>query len=571
MFRFLKAYKKEFILGPIFKLIEAVLELMLPTMTALIIDRGIVPGNRSEIMKWGLLTLVSAASGYASALVCQFYAARAAQGVGTDLRNALFEKVLSFSPRETQTHTAASLTNRILVDTAQIQLGAAMVIRLLIRAPFLCIGGIVMAFLLNPKLSLLFLVLIFLTALLLGWTLYASVSPAQRMQQRLDELTVRLRQNLSGVRVIRSFTAEERETNAFEQNTAAHAKAASRVGFLTAITEPTTTFLLNLGMIGVIGFGGWQVQEGTMTRGEIVALINYFIMILNVFIVISNLSFLFSKTAASAARVKEILEATPAIAELPPTPVPIENNKSPLLEIENISFRYTSNAAPVLNDISLKIFPGDFIGIIGGSGSGKSTLLHLIQRFNDVSEGRILICGTDIRTLSPATVRRFSATVAQQKTVFAGTVAENLRWGNPQATDSQIEAACKAACAHEWIEALPHGYDTFLERGGANLSGGQRQRLTIARAFLKPAPLLILDDPFSALDAVSASKIGKELERRRKTQAVVLISQRAKRLRNADRILVLENGIVAGFDTHEQLLQTCAVYREIIESQENLE
>lgn len=568
MFRFLLPYKKEFILGPFFKLIEAVLELMLPTMTAFIIDKGIVPGNRNEILKWGLIMLFSAATGFGSAIICQFYASRASQGLGTDLRNALFEKIMSFSYRETQKLSPASLTNRIIVDTGQIQAGAAMVIRLLIRAPFLCIGGIVMAVVLNPKLSLLFIGLILLTALLLGAIIAASVSPAQKTQQKLDGLTARLRQNLSGVRVIRAFSAEERETEAFEENTAAHARMASLTGYLTGITGPATTLLLNLGIIGVIGFGGWQVRQGTMSRGEIVALVNYFIMILNAFIVVSNLAVLFSKTAASTARVKEILEFEPALPELPAGPLPEPKPGQPLLEFENVTFRYTPEAAPALERISFKIFPGNFIGIIGGTGSGKSTLADLMQRFDDVTEGRILLCGTDIRTLPPAAVRRFFATVPQQKTLFAGTVSENLRWGNPTATDEEIAAACRAARAEEFINALPNGYDTFVERGGVNFSGGQRQRLTIARAFLKPAPLLILDDAFSALDAVTASAIRAEIESGRKNRTVVIVSQRAKMIRDADLILVLENGKTAGIGTHAELMKSCSVYKEITASQE---
>lgn len=571
MLRFLKPYKKEFILGPFFKLIEAVLELMLPTMTALIIDRGIVPGHRNEILKWGILMLFSAVTGFGSAIICQFYASRASQGLGTDLRNALFEKIMSFSYRETQKFSTASLTNRIIVDTGQIQSGAAMVIRLLIRAPFLCIGGIVMAVLLNPKLSLLFIGLILLTALLLGVIIAASVSPAQKTQQKLDGLTVRLRQNLSGVRVIRAFSAEDRETKAFKENTAEHARMASLTGYLTGITGPATTFLLNLGIIGVIGFGGWQVRQGSMSRGEIVALVNYFIMILNAFIVVSNLAILFSKTAAATSRVKEILEFKTAVSEQPAVSLPEPKPGQPLLEFENVSFRYTPEAAPALERISFKIFPGNFIGIIGGTGSGKSTLADLMQRFDDVSEGRILLCGTDIRSLPPAAVRRFFAAVPQQKTLFAGTVAENLRWGNPSATDEEISAACRAAHAEEFILSLPNGYDTFVERGGVNFSGGQRQRLTIARAFLKPAPLLILDDAFSALDAITASEIRTEIESRKNTQSVIIISQRAKMIRDADLILVLENGKTAGIGTHAELTKTCSVYREITESQENRE
>ena len=541
---------------------------MLPTMTAFIIDKGIVPGNRNEILKWGVIMLFSAATGFGSAIICQFYASRASQGLGTDLRNALFEKIMSFSYRETQKLSPASLTNRIIVDTGQIQAGAAMVIRLLIRAPFLCIGGIVMAVVLNPKLSLLFIGLILLTALLLGAIIAASVSPAQKTQQKLDGLTVRLRQNLSGVRVIRAFSAEERETEAFEENTAAHARMASLTGYLTGITGPATTLLLNLGIIGVIGFGGWQVRQGTMSRGEIVALVNYFIMILNAFIVVSNLAVLFSKTAASTARVKEILEFEPALPELPAGPLPEPKPGQPLLEFENVTFRYTPEAAPALERISFKIFPGNFIGIIGGTGSGKSTLADLMQRFDDVTEGRILLCGTDIRTLPPAAVRQFFATVPQQKTLFVGTVSENLRWGNPTATDEEIAAACRAARAEEFINALPNGYDTFVERGGVNFSGGQRQRLTIARAFLKPAPLLILDDAFSALDAVTASAIRAEIESGRKNRTVVIVSQRAKMIRDADLILVLENGKTAGIGTHAELMKSCSVYKEITASQE---
>lgn len=568
MFRFLLPYKKEFILGPFFKLTEAVLELMLPTMTALIIDRGIIPGCRHEIIRWGILMLISAVTGWGAAIVCQFYASRASQGLGTDLRNALFEKVMTFSSRDTQNITTASLINRIIVDTGQIQSGAAMVIRLLIRAPFLCIGGIVMAAVLNPKLSLLFIVLILLTGIIVAVIIMKSVTPARKTQECLDNLTVRLRQNLSGVRVIRAFTAEKRETDAFRAETEAHSRWASVTGFLTGLTGPITSFLLNIGIIGVIGLGGWQVHRGNMTRGEIVALVNYLIMILNAFIVVSNLAVLFSKTAAATTRVREILEYKPGISEDPAVPLPQPKAECPILEIEDISFRYSPETAPALEKISLKIFKGNLIGIIGGTGSGKSTLAALLQRFNDVSDGRILIHGIDIRTLPPATVRRFFAPVPQQKTLFSGTVAENLRWGNPEATDSQIKAACRAAYAADFIEALPDGYDSPVERNGMNFSGGQRQRLTIARAFLKPAPVLILDDAFSALDTVTAAGVYDEIEKRRAEQTVIIISQRAKMVRHADVILVLDNGKPAGIGSHDDLICSCEVYREIVESQE---
>lgn len=568
MFRFLLPYKKEFLLGPFFKLIEAVLELMLPTMTALIIDRGITPGDRSEIIKWGVLMLGSAVTGWGAAIVCQFYASRASQGLGTDLRNALFERITAFSSRDTQNMTTASLINRVIVDTGQIQSGAAMVIRLLIRAPFLCIGGIVMAALLNPKLSLLFVALILLTGLIVTVIILKSVAPARKTQECLDHLTVRLRQNLSGVRVIRSFTAENRETAAFRSETAEHARWASITGFLTGTTGPATVFLLNLGIIGVIGLGGWQVHRGDMTRGEIVALVNYLIMILNAFIVVSNLAVLFSKTAAATVRVREILECKPKITEEAAVPMPQPKADCPILELENISFRYTPEAAPALEKISLKIFRGNLVGIIGGTGSGKSTLAALLQRFDDVSEGKILIHGVDIRTLPPATVRRFFAPVSQQKTLFSGTVAENMRWGNPEATDSQIKAACRAAQADEFIEALPDGYNAPVGRNGLNFSGGQRQRLTIARAFLKPAPVLLFDDAFSALDAVTAAEIYAEIEARRPSQTVIIISQRAKMVRRADVILVLENGKPVGIGSHDDLIRSCGVYREIVESQE---
>ena len=567
MLRFLAPYKKEFILGPLFKLAEAVLELMLPTVTAFIIDRGIIAGDRGEVLKWGAVMLIFAVTGWTAAIVCQFFASRASQGLGTDLRNSLFEKIFSLSERQRRRFGSDSLTNRVIVDVNQIQTGAAMVIRLLIRAPFLCIGGIVMAAILNPPLSLLFILLTGATAAVSAAIFFKSVPMSRKAQNLLDSLTVKLRQNLSGVRVIRAFTAEEREINAFRQSTAAHEKQAAAAGILTALTEPTTTLLLNFGIIGVIAFGGWRVRNGEMSRGEIVALVNYFIMILNAFVVISNLAVLFSKTAAAAGRVKEILntkteEATDGESALPP-----EQTDTPLIEFQNVTFRYAPGTDAALKNVSFRLFKGRMMGVIGGTGSGKTTLGDLIQRFYEIDEGRILINGTDIRELSPAVVRGLTAAVSQEKTLFSGTIAENLRWGNPNADDAELEAALRAARAEDFVKSLPAGLQTPVERGGVNFSGGQRQRLCLARAFLKPAPVLLLDDAFSALDAETGAAVRAGVEGRRQSQAVIVISQRTENLRRADFILTLENGAVVGAGTHESLLKTCAVYREIAASQ----
>lgn len=442
-----------------------------------------------------------------------------------------------------------------------------MVIRLLIRAPFLCIGGIVMAAILNPPLSLLFILLTGATAAVSAVIFFKSVPMSRKAQTLLDSLTVKLRQNLSGVRVIRAFTAEEREINAFRQSTAAHEKQAAAAGILTALTEPTTTLLLNFGIIGVIAFGGWRVRNGEMSRGEIVALVNYFIMILNAFVVISNLAVLFSKTAAAAGRVKEILntkteEATDGESALPP-----EQTDTPLIEFQNVTFRYAPGTDAALKNVSFRLFKGRMMGVIGGTGSGKTTLGDLIQRFYEIDEGRILINGTDIRELSPAVVRGLTAAVSQEKTLFSGTIAENLRWGNPNADDAELEAALRAARAEAFVKALPAGLQAPVERGGVNFSGGQRQCLCLARAFLKPAPVLLLDDAFSALDAETGAAVRAGVEERRQTQAVIVISQRTENLRRADFILTLENGAVAGIGTHESLLKTCTVYREIAASQ----
>ena len=567
MLRFFAPYKKEFILGPLFKLAEAVLELMLPTVTAFIIDRGIIAGDRGEVLKWGAVMLIFAVTGWTAAIVCQFFASRASQGLGTDLRNSLFEKIFSLSERQRRCFGSDSLTNRVIVDVNQIQTGAAMVIRLLIRAPFLCIGGIVMAAILNPPLSLLFILLTGATAAVSAAIFFKSVPMSRKAQNLLDSLTVKLRQNLSGVRVIRAFTAEEREINAFRQSTAAHEKQAAAAGILTALTEPTTTLLLNFGIIGVIAFGGWRVRNGEMSRGEIVALVNYFIMILNAFVVISNLAVLFSKTAAAAGRVKEILntkteEATDGESALPP-----EQTDTPLIEFQNVTFRYAPGTEAALKNVSFRLFKGRMMGVIGGTGSGKTTLGDLIQRFYEIDEGRILINGTDIRELSPAVVRGLTAAVSQEKTLFSGTIAENLRWGNPNADDAELEAALRAARAEDFVKSLPAGLQTPVERGGVNFSGGQRQRLCLARAFLKPAPVLLLDDAFSALDAETGAAVRAGVEGRRQSQAVIVISQRTENLRRADFILTLENGSVAGAGTHESLLKTCTVYREIAASQ----
>ncbi len=564
--RFLGQYKKHIILGPFFKWTEAVLELLVPLVMARIIDEGVSARDGGYVLWMGGLLVLIAAVSLGCALICQYYASIASQGVGTSLRREMFRKVNDLSHAELDAIGSHSLITRITNDVNQLQLAVAMLIRLVVRAPFLAIGAVVMAFTIDVQLSLIFVIAFPLIVLVLYLVMSRSVPFFQVMQKKLDRISLLTRENLEGARVIRAFSKQSAEQRRFEEASDDVADTAVRVGRLSALLNPLTMAIMNAAIIAILWFGGFQVDTGRLTQGEIVALVNYMNQILLALTVVANLVVIFTKASASAARVNEVLEMEPSVREEVSEPAALDE-AAPLLAFEDVSFSYPGSAEPALSGISLTLNRGETLGVIGGTGSGKSTFANLIPRFYDATSGRVLIGGRDVRELPFSQLRQLVSVVPQKAAVVSGTIADNLRWREQEAPDEALWAALRTAQAADFVEKLPLKLESRVEQGGKNFSGGQKQRLTIARALVGSPELLILDDSSSALDFATDAALRRALKQETAGMTVVLISQRASTVRRADRILVLDDGRPAGLGTHEELLENCPVYREICLSQ----
>ncbi len=566
--RYLKHFKKEVILGPLFKLTEAVFELIVPLVMARIIDVGIPSGDTGYILRMGGLMVLLGVAGLGFALTCQYFAARASQGFGTLVRNDLFRRINSFSHREIDRFGTPSLITRITNDINQLQVAVAMLIRLVIRAPFLIIGSVVMALLLDWQLSLVFLVAAPLVALVLYLVMSRSVPYYRTIQKKLDRISLITRENLEGVRVIRAFSKQKEEEKRFDEASDDLAATSVRVGKISALLNPLTYVIMNLAVVAIIWFGGMRVDAGALSQGQIIAFVNYMSQILLALVVVANLVVLFTKASACAARVNEVLETDASVKEERAGPAaPAAGKDTPRMEFRNVSFSYGDEGDYALQNISLTIAPGETVGIIGGTGSGKSTLVNLIPRFYDATVGEVLVDGVNVKKYPFSQLRRQIGIVPQRAVLFAGTLRENMRWGKADASDEEIAKALSIAQAADFVQKLPQGYDTAILQGGKNLSGGQKQRLTIARALVGSPPILILDDSASALDFATDAALRKALRRETKDMTVLMISQRANTVKGADKIVVLDDGGIAGIGSHEELFETCGVYREICLSQ----
>lgn len=562
-------------MGPAFKLLEAILELLIPLMMAKLIDNGVKANNTSVIYLMGGLMLLTALIGYGSAFVCQYYASIASQGFGTSMRNLLFKKIQSLSYNEIDQLGTSSLINRITSDVNQLQFAVAMLIRLVIRVPFLCIGGIVMTMIINVKLSLVLLVTMPLFAYFIYLIMSKSIPLFKTVQKKLDTLSTVIRENLSGARVVRAFARLDKERERFTKSNREYADTAIGVGRISALLNPITTVIINLGIAAILWFGGIQVYEGSMTQGEIIAYINYVNMLLSALIVLANLVVTFTKAAASAARVNELLETEASIVDKALSSDNKPENSSylpnraekPVIEFENVSFAYDRNSEKVLQNVSFKINKGQVLGIIGSTGAGKSTLINLIARFYDATEGTVYFHGIDVKAVKQIELRDSIGMVPQKSVLFTGTIEENLKWGNPDATYEDMIHASKIAQAYEFIENKPEGFKTNLVQGGSNLSGGQKQRLAIARALVKKPEILILDDSSSALDYATDARLRRELKEKLSDMTVIIVTQRVAAIRNADLIMVMEEGEIAGMGNNSELLENCSVYRELFNSQ----
>ncbi len=564
---YLKNYKKEVVLGPIFKLIEAILELIAPLIMANIIDLGIKNADRDYIFRMGGVMILIAAVGLCCALVCQYFAAKASQGFGTDLRNQMFAHIGRLSHAEIDDIGTPSLITRITNDVNQLQVAVAMLIRLVIRAPFLVIGATVMAMIIDLKMSVIFLVAAVGIAVVLYLIMTKSVPFYRAIQKMLDRISLVTRENLSGVRVIRAFSKQEKERERFQEATGELQDAAIRVGKISALLNPLTYLIVNLAIIAIIWFGGNAVNMDALEQGQIVALVQYMTQILLALIVVANLVVIFTKASASAVRVNEVLGQQPGIEDKGNENIKADGSTStPKIEFDNVSFSYGSGD-DALTDVSVRIMRGQTIGVIGGTGSGKSTFVNLIPRFYDVEKGRVLFDGIDVREYRFSDLRGQIGMVPQKAVLFTGTVRENMLWRDENATDQEIWDALRVAQADEFVGRMPQKLDTQILQGGKNLSGGQKQRLTIARALVGGPDVLILDDSASALDFATDASLRRAIREYSRDITVIMVSQRATTLKNADKIIVFDDGRVMGVGTHDELFETNEIYREICLSQ----
>ena len=568
--RFLKQFKREVLIGPVFKLTEAVFELIVPLVMAQIIDVGIANGDRGYVLRMGGVMVLLGLVGLGCALICQYCAARASQGFGTVLRSEMFRHINTLSHGEIDQIGTPSLITRITNDVNQLQLAVAMLIRLVVRAPFLVIGATVMALLLDWKLACIFFVAAPLMALVLYLVMSRSIPFYRIIQKKLDRISLITRENLSGVRVIRAFSRQEKEKERFAQASEDQMSTSIAVGRISALLNPLTSAIINLAIAAVIWFGGFRVDAGGMTQGEVIAFVNYLNQILLAMIVVANLVVIFTKAAASATRVDEVLELHPSIVNRVSRPAQ-EIEGSPEIAFDAVSFAYPDAGAYSLSDISFTVARGQTLGIIGGTGCGKSTLVNLIPRFYEVSQGSIKVDGVDVRDYPMEQLRGKVGIVPQRAVLFSGTLRQNMQWRKQDATDEEIWQALETAQAASFVRKMPDGLDSVILQGGKNLSGGQKQRLTIARALVGEPEILILDDSASALDfatdAALRRAIAKFSAERGNRMTTIIVSQRANTVRYADQIVVLDDGKAAGIGTHEQLLESCQTYREIYWSQ----
>lgn len=566
LLRYAKDYRKQIILGPVFKFLEAVFELILPLLMASLIDNGLKMNNREVIINMGIWMIAMSVIGLICAIICQYYSSIASQGFGTELRNQLIKKINSFSHSELNHFGTDTLITRMTNDINQLQLALAMVIRLLIRAPFLSIGSVVMAFVIDWQVGLFFLALLPIFSVILYFIIRKTIPLYQKVQEKLDGLNETVSQNLSGVRVIRAFSRTNKEIETFDENTDVLAKNYLRVSNISALLSPATTLIMNVGIICLLTVGGVKVNIGSLQQGQVLALINYMNQMLLALIVVSNLVVIFTRAEASAQRVKEVLDTENTITDAE-TPREPNMDSEAILQFKDVDFRYTPESGLSLQGINFTLKRQTVLGIIGPTGSGKTTLTQLIPRFYDVSEGSVLFDEQDVRDWPLDTLRSQISQVPQTAVLFTGTIRENLQWGKPNATDAECWEALAIAQAEDFVRQLPKGLDTRVMENGKNFSGGQKQRLTIARALIAKPALLILDDSLSALDYQTDLNSRQALQSSLNT-TVIIISQRIRSIQQAEHIIVMDQGKIVAQGTHDTLLSQSSEYREIVASQE---
>lgn len=567
---YLKDYKKESILAPLFKLLEAFFELMVPLVMANIIDYGISNRNMGYIGKMGLLLLLLGVVGLASSITAQFFAAKAAVGVSTKLRQALFDHIEDLSFTDIDKAGTSTMITRMTSDVNQVQSGINMTLRLFLRSPIIVFGAMIMAFTIDVKCALIFVVAIPLLSVVVFGIILSTIPMYKKVQSRLDQVLGITRENLTGVRVIRAFHQEAKEEERFRENNEALSAMQIFVGKISACMNPVTYIIVNGAIIALIYTGAVQVNIGNLSQGEVVAIINYMNQILVELVKLANLIVTMTKALACADRVASVFEIGADAAYMGAQNQKLADKvdkSAPFLDFKHVSLTYQGAGAPTLQDMNFTVNRGDTVGIIGGTGSGKTSLVNLIPGFYPATEGEILLEGRDIRTMSDEELRGRIGVVPQKAVLFKGTIRSNLQWGKPDATEGEMWKALELAQASEVVDGKPGKLDATVAQNGKNFSGGQRQRLTIARALVRNPEILILDDSASALDYATDAKLRAAIRTLEDKTTTFIVSQRASTIRHADKIIVLDDGEIAGVGTHDELLKDCTVYQEIYYSQ----
>ena len=563
---FMKDYKKESVLAPLFKMLEAFFELFVPLVVASIIDDGIVPKDSGHIIRMCLLLLVLAAVGLTCSITAQYFAAKSAVGAATGIRYELFTHIQTLGYEEMDMVGTSTLITRMTSDINQVQNGINLVLRLFLRSPFIVFGAMIMAFTIDVKAAMIFVVAIILLSIVVFGVMFITKPLYKKVQSGLDTILGTTRENLTGVRVIRAFHQEQAEYNKFLTENEELTSLQKFAGKISGLTNPLTFIIINFAILVLIHTGAVRVSLGTLSQGQVVALYNYMSQILVELIKLANLIISVTKAMACFNRIQDVFHIEPSMKEGTKT-VAAAGNTTPAVEFKNVSFTYAGGGDHAVENISFKAMPGQTIGIIGGTGSGKSTLVNLIPRFYDVSEGEVDIAGKNIQDYTYGSLRNTISVVPQKAQLFAGTIRDNLTFGCPDATEEQIEEALAISQAKEFVDTKEGRLDAKIEQGGKNLSGGQRQRLTLARALVPQSDILIMDDSASALDYATDARLRKAIQDMKRKPTVFIVSQRTSSIQNADMILVLDDGKIAGQGTHEQLLKSCNIYREIYETQ----
>lgn len=563
---FMKDYKKESVLAPLFKMLEAFFELFVPLVVASIIDDGIVPKDSGHIIRMCLLLLLLAAVGLTCSITAQYFAAKSAVGAATGIRYELFTHIQTLGYTEMDTVGTSTLITRMTSDINQVQNGINLVLRLFLRSPFIVFGAMIMAFTIDVKAAMIFVVAIILLSIVVFGVMFITKPLYKKVQAGLDTILGTTRENLTGVRVIRAFHQEQAEYNKFLAENEQLTSLQKLAGKISGLTNPLTFIIINFAILVLIHTGAVRVSLGTLSQGQVVALYNYMSQILVELIKLANLIISVTRAMACFNRIQDVFHIEPSMKEGEKAVTTIDDT-IPAVEFKNVSFTYAGGGDHAVENISFKAMPGQTIGIIGGTGSGKSTLVNLIPRFYDVTEGEVDIAGENVQDYTYESLRNTISVVPQKAQLFAGTIRDNLTFGCPDATEEQIEEALAISQAKEFVDTKEGRLDAKVEQGGKNLSGGQRQRLTLARALVPQADILIMDDSASALDYATDAKLRKAIQDMKRKPTVFIVSQRTSSIQNADMILVLDDGKIAGQGTHEQLLHSCDIYREIYETQ----